>query len=62
MKKFEKIGYHSNFDFECNTERAFKESLSSVYSSGEIIVRIGPNFVATSVISGNDYKEFRSFQ
>ena len=32
MKKFEKIekiGYHSNFDFECNTERDFlKESLS----------------------------------
>ena len=24
----EKIGYHSNFDFECNTERGLKESLS----------------------------------
>ena len=22
------IGYHSNFDFVCNTERDFKESLS----------------------------------
>ena len=28
MKKVEKIGYHSNFNFECNTERGFKESLS----------------------------------
>jgi hypothetical protein len=31
MKKFkknEKIGYHSNFNFQCNTERGFKESLS----------------------------------
>ena len=31
MKKFEKvekIGYHSNFDFECNAERGSKESLS----------------------------------
>ena len=26
--KFEKIGYHSNFDFECNTERGSIESLS----------------------------------
>ena len=31
MKKFEKvekIGYHSNFNFECNTESGSKESLS----------------------------------
>ena len=25
---FKKIGYHSDFNFECNTERGFKESLS----------------------------------
>ena len=28
LKKVEKIGYHSNFNFECNTKRSFKESLS----------------------------------
>ena len=31
LKKFEKtekIGYNSNFNFECNAERSFKESLS----------------------------------
>ena len=28
LEKVEKIGYHSNFDFECNTERGFRESLS----------------------------------
>ena len=28
FEKVEKIGYHSNFNFECNTERGFKESLS----------------------------------
>ena len=28
LKKFEKIGYQSNFDFECNTESGSKESLS----------------------------------
>ena len=28
FEKIEKIGYHSNFDFEGNTERDFKESLS----------------------------------
>ena len=28
FEKIEKIGYHSNFDFECNRERGFKESLS----------------------------------
>ena len=28
FEKIEKIGYHSNFNFECNTERGFKESLS----------------------------------
>jgi hypothetical protein len=28
FKKNEKIGYHSNFNFQCNTERGFKESLS----------------------------------
>ena len=27
FEKIEKIGYHSNFNFECNTERGFKESL-----------------------------------
>jgi hypothetical protein len=27
-EKIEKIGYHSNFNFECNTEKGFKESLS----------------------------------
>ena len=27
-EKVVKIGYHSNFSFECNTERGFKESLS----------------------------------
>ena len=26
--KVEKIGYNSNINFECNTERGFKESLS----------------------------------
>ena len=26
-EKVEKIGYHSNFNFECNTERGSKESL-----------------------------------
>ena len=28
FEKIEKIGYHSNFSFDCNTERGFKESLS----------------------------------
>ena len=28
FEKLEKIGYHSNFNFECHTERGFKESLS----------------------------------
>ena len=28
FEKVEKIGYHSNFNFECNTDRGFKESLS----------------------------------
>ena len=28
FEKIEKIGYHSNFDFECNRERGFKDSLS----------------------------------
>ena len=28
FEKIEKIDYHSNFNFECNTERGFKESLS----------------------------------
>ena len=28
FEKVEKIGYHSNFNFECNTERGSKESLS----------------------------------
>ena len=28
FEKIEKIGYHSNFNFECSTERGFKESLS----------------------------------
>ena len=28
FEKVEKIGCHSSFDFECNTERGFKESLS----------------------------------
>ena len=28
MKKIEKIGYQSNFNFECNTERGSIESLS----------------------------------
>jgi hypothetical protein len=28
LEKVEKIGYHSNFNFECNKERGFKESLS----------------------------------
>ena len=28
FEKFEEIGYHSNFIFECNTESGFKESLS----------------------------------
>ena len=28
FEKVEKIGYHSNFNFECNTERGFKEPLS----------------------------------
>ena len=28
FEKFEKIGYYSNFNFECNTERDFNESLS----------------------------------
>ena len=28
FEKVEKIGYHSNFNFECHTERGFKESLS----------------------------------
>ena len=31
FEKIEKIGYHSNFDFECNTERGFKVTF---YSSG----------------------------
>jgi hypothetical protein len=25
LKKVEKIGYHSNFNFECNTKWGFKE-------------------------------------
>ena len=33
LKKLEKIGYHSNFNFECNTERVFKESLSIALGS-----------------------------
>ena len=33
FEKVEKIGYHSNFNFECNTERAFKESLSVALGS-----------------------------
>ena len=28
FEKIEKIGYHSNFNFECDTEKGFKESLS----------------------------------
>ena len=28
FEKVEKIGYHSNINFECNTERGFKESVS----------------------------------
>ena len=28
FERVEKIGYHSNFNLECNTERGFKESLS----------------------------------
>ena len=28
FEKVEKIGYHLNFDFECNTESGSKESLS----------------------------------
>ena len=28
FEKVEKIGYHSNFNFECNTESGSKESLS----------------------------------
>ena len=28
IEKIEKLGYHSNFNFECNTEKGFKESLS----------------------------------
>jgi hypothetical protein len=28
FEKIEKIRYHSNFNFECNTEKGFKESLS----------------------------------
>ena len=28
FEKVEKIGYHSNFNFVCNTERGSKESLS----------------------------------
>jgi hypothetical protein len=28
LKKVEKIGYHSNSNFECNTENGSKESLS----------------------------------
>ena len=28
VQKVEKMGYHSNFNFECNTEIGSKESLS----------------------------------
>ena len=34
FEKVEKIGYHSNFDFECNTERGSKESLSIALGVG----------------------------
>ena len=33
LKKVEKIGYHSNFDFECSTEGGFIESLSIALGS-----------------------------
>ena len=34
FEKVEKIGYHSNSNFECNTERGFKESLSIALGPG----------------------------
>ena len=32
-----KIGYHLHFNPECNTERGFIDSLSSVYSTGSVV-------------------------
>ena len=52
MKKFEKvekIGYHSNFNFECNTERGFKESLSIALGASRL--GLSSLFVAISVPS-----------
>ena len=51
MKKFEKIekiGYHSNFDFECNTERGFKESLSIALGFIEYFIKMQPSISLSS--------------
>ena len=41
LKKFgkiEKIGYHSNFNFDCDTERGFKESLPIALGFGLLLL------------------------
>ena len=40
LKKLEKIGYHPNFNFECNTENGSKESLSIALGVEHLDLRI----------------------
>ena len=52
------IGYHSNFDFECNTERVSIESLSIALGQNPKLLNLGRqhgliNFVAFGVFSAD---------
>ena len=40
FERIEKIGYRSNLNFECNTERGFKEPLSMALGKNNIKIHI----------------------
>ena len=58
LKKVEKIGYHSNFNFECNTESASKESLSIAlglfcsFDQDGIIIKMSPTIWPPLIFAG----------
>ena len=47
LKRIEKIGYDSNFNFEYNSEKGFKESLSIALG-----IKVSTNLKASVKISG----------
>ena len=47
MKRIEKIGYDSNFNFEYSSEKGFKESLSIALG-----IKVSTNLKASVKISG----------